>query len=455
MPSVIGYPNASFNLFPFRFPYYKEKFPAWQNSIRHNLSLNDCFIKVPREPGNPGKGNFWTLDPLAEDMFDNGSFLRRRKRYKRTNLPHGVPFPAAVFNPFSPFWVRKPVPMIPMQFNANSASNAATFPTGFQDSFDMFSGGAGNECFMPNNGAANIEAKLNSVYREDVLKPKVYDSRTKLEFLRRNMDSFRRNPNNLDFFTHTQDLVNGKVDFFGHLNRNSYFLNRQNDGVYCNDSKDATTLNHSEPAGGNVNGLADCSTSFFPYDNIDSSNDKIDVENEGDDISLDQGDTSDSHTYANPMDSSVKSICELNCKHLDCSKQSACTKTSKKDRPDDKGSTADIPKSSSECMKENDDKLLLRIYSNANAASPENRGVHSNLSSNTSGDYLGDDTDSKQLVWSQNLCASSHLQINNDSKSFLGNTELDIEYSPNKRRNLGNAKGFSIENLIGRTVNNS
>uniref|UniRef100_A0A8C7ZUT5 Fork-head domain-containing protein n=1 Tax=Oryzias sinensis TaxID=183150 RepID=A0A8C7ZUT5_9TELE len=73
-----------------RFVYYQERFPAWQNSIRHNLSLNDCFIKMPREPGNPGKGNYWTLDPMSADMFENGSFLRRRKRFKRHQFSLGA-----------------------------------------------------------------------------------------------------------------------------------------------------------------------------------------------------------------------------------------------------------------------------------------------------------------------------------------------------------------------------
>ncbi|KAG8505431.1 Forkhead box protein E3 [Galemys pyrenaicus] len=110
-----------------RFAFYRDSPRKWQNSIRHNLTLNDCFVKVPREPGNPGKGNYWTLDPAAADMFDNGSFLRRRKRFKRAELPPleaAPPGPAAgpppcPFAPCAPA-LSTPPPPPPRLFSVDS-----------------------------------------------------------------------------------------------------------------------------------------------------------------------------------------------------------------------------------------------------------------------------------------------------------------------------------------------
>uniref|UniRef100_A0A1I7SGQ6 Fork-head domain-containing protein n=2 Tax=Bursaphelenchus xylophilus TaxID=6326 RepID=A0A1I7SGQ6_BURXY len=69
------------------FPYYANHNNkcSWQNSIRHSLSFNDCFVKIPRTPDKPGKGSFWTLHALCGNMFENGCFLRRQKRFKLPN----------------------------------------------------------------------------------------------------------------------------------------------------------------------------------------------------------------------------------------------------------------------------------------------------------------------------------------------------------------------------------
>ncbi|KAG8927726.1 hypothetical protein FRC02_007840 [Tulasnella sp. 418] len=48
-----------------RFPWFSKSGSGWKNSIRHNLSLNKSFIKVPRPLTEPGKGSYWCINNSA------------------------------------------------------------------------------------------------------------------------------------------------------------------------------------------------------------------------------------------------------------------------------------------------------------------------------------------------------------------------------------------------------
>ena len=62
------------------YPYFRARGPGWRNSIRHNLSLNDCFIKSGRSAN--GKGHYWAVHPANVDDFSRGDFRRRRAQRK-------------------------------------------------------------------------------------------------------------------------------------------------------------------------------------------------------------------------------------------------------------------------------------------------------------------------------------------------------------------------------------
>ncbi|KAI4257169.1 MAG: hypothetical protein LQ352_001760 [Teloschistes flavicans] len=61
------------------FSYYRlsDASAGWNNSIRHNLSIHEEFIKMNRPKDDPGKGHYWIINPGMEDRFLNGKSTRR------------------------------------------------------------------------------------------------------------------------------------------------------------------------------------------------------------------------------------------------------------------------------------------------------------------------------------------------------------------------------------------
>ncbi|XP_040210623.1 forkhead activin signal transducer 3-like [Rana temporaria] len=89
------------------FPFFKGDYQGWKDSVRHNLSSNDCFRKVLKDPLKPqAKGNYWTVDVSripAEAMKLQNTAVTRQEVYPYDLAPyilHGQPYiPLDFHNP--------------------------------------------------------------------------------------------------------------------------------------------------------------------------------------------------------------------------------------------------------------------------------------------------------------------------------------------------------------------
>nr|XP_028569866.1 forkhead box protein D3-like [Podarcis muralis] len=80
-----------------KYPYFKNKEKSWRNSVRHNLSLNECFIKAGRSDN--GKGHYWAIHPANLEDFSKGDYHRRRarRRIRRMAVNFGYYHPYAFY----------------------------------------------------------------------------------------------------------------------------------------------------------------------------------------------------------------------------------------------------------------------------------------------------------------------------------------------------------------------
>ncbi|KAG9001082.1 Forkhead box protein J3 [Tulasnella sp. JGI-2019a] len=72
-----------------RFPFFRTAGKTWQHSLRHALTNNKCFYKVPRLAREPGRGAYWAYEYVPKSRAVARVNPTRRMRIDRPTSPPG------------------------------------------------------------------------------------------------------------------------------------------------------------------------------------------------------------------------------------------------------------------------------------------------------------------------------------------------------------------------------
>lgn len=316
-------------------------------------------------------------------MFDNGSFLRRRKRYKRASLNHNMPF-ANVFAPFTPFWIRKPVPVLPaaMQFSSMHHHSAGHHQHAHHQSFNA------------------------------------------------NCNSFNRDTFNLMNFQRTASALPTETD-----SDHKAFLKKQfYDSPSIQSIKSELFHNNNNPgASKNLFGIPEDPNNSNSYDE-DFNNDNIDVESDSDDQMILKQEMNFS------LDRNLR-------KSEDKEDEEMMAKNEEWNR---------IMKNT---MLSNEFKPSFPLTSNLNRnleiskLSPSPTDLSKNSKKRSMSPLPVKILSSTEDLEAQILAKKIYQTNPKDENPFYSESLTEqLNMAERKRGKYGNAKGFSIENLIGRIV---